>query len=103
MRILTCAAEAPLPPLNGFRLQLRAVSEQLARRHSVVMLAYRWPEQHGEAPDGIELRTLPLPSPSFGRRGARWAVASRPLGAVTATPPMAAATQELLAAREFDV
>lgn len=103
MRILVCASEAPLPPMNGFRLQVSPVCAELAKSHEVFVLAYRWPEQVGEAPDGVELETIELPAPSVARRGLTWLTTSRPLGAVITTPPMAAAARELLARREFDV
>ena len=41
MRILICATEAPLPPLNGMRLQLRALCAELAQRHELRVLAYQ--------------------------------------------------------------
>ncbi len=103
MRILVCASEAPLAPLNGFRLQLRPVCEELARDHDVVVLAYRWPGQDGGQPTGVELRCLPLPQPPAVRRAATWLSARDPLAAVSEGAPMARAMHEALAAGDFDV
>lgn len=103
MKILVCSITAPLPPLNGFRLQLRAVCAELATNHEVVLLTYRWPEQTGEPPEGVEMHTIDLPRPSAARRTYDWLRALRPLGAVTAHKPMAAAATRLAAERDFDV
>lgn len=67
LRILICASEAPLAPLNGMRLQLRALCEQLARRHDVTVLCFRWPGQTGLPPEGVEQLELPGPAPAPGR------------------------------------
>lgn len=103
MRILVCASEAPLPPMNGFRLQLSPVCAELAKRHEVVVLAFRLPEQEGPPPSGVELLTIVPPRRSALRRGLTWLRTSRPLGSVLTTPPMARAARELVDTRKFDV
>ena len=40
MRILICATEAPLPPVNGFRRMLTAITSELRREHTVRVLAF---------------------------------------------------------------
>jgi glycosyltransferase involved in cell wall biosynthesis len=102
MRILVCASDAPLPPLNGTRLQLRALSEQLARRHEVCVLAYRWPGQEGEPPPGVELLELAGPVP--GALDRIVSVARRePVDPRRLAGPMRSAIARLRAQREFDV
>lgn len=89
MRILVCASEAPVAPLNGLRLQIRALTEALALRHDVHVLAYAWPGQDGPAPEGVRLQTVPPPA---GGRISGWlraAVDHRPIEAVKLTRPMA--------------
>src|SRR5689334_6206364 len=106
MRILVCATEAPLPPLNGMRLQLRELVRGLARGNEVCVLAYRWPDQTGEPPPGVELIELPPPRTGAVPRalGRAHALARRePVEAVKVTGPMAARVVALRARRQFDV
>jgi len=105
MRILICGTEAPLPPLNGMRLQVRELAAALAVEHEVCTLAFGWPEQHGAPPDGTELITIA--PPAGGRvgklRGWAGALASRtPIEAYKLAGPMRAAIADLRARREFD-
>ncbi len=102
MRILVCASEAPLPPLNGMRLQLRALCEQLAQRHDLCVLAYRRPGQEGEPPPGVELLELAGPPPSALDRIV--AVARRePVDPRRLAGPMRSSIARLRAERGFDV
>jgi polysaccharide biosynthesis protein PslH len=102
MRILICASDAPLPPLNGMRLQLRALCEQLARRHEVCVLAYRWPGQEGESPAGVEL--IELAGPPAGALDRIVAMAHRePVDPRRLAGPMLASIAGVRARREFDV
>jgi glycosyltransferase involved in cell wall biosynthesis len=106
MRILICATEAPLPPLNGMRLQLRELVRGLAARHEVCVLAFRWPEQTGSAPDGVELIELPPPRAGTLPRLAGWARAlarREPVEATKLAGAMTARIEVVRAAREFDV
>lgn len=61
MRILICSLEAPLPPVNGFRLQLSALIEQLRQRHQVRVIAFRYPDQTAPNLDP-ECRLIPRPA-----------------------------------------
>jgi len=61
VRILICAAEAPLPPINGFRLMLRALTEELRREHEVRVLALRAADQDAASVDENHLRLVPRP------------------------------------------
>ena len=45
MRILICSIEAPLPPTNGLRLQVKALTAALRERHDVRIVAFRMPDQ----------------------------------------------------------
>lgn len=61
MRILICAVEAPLPPINGFRLMLGALTQELRRKHEVRVLAFRAADQEAAARDESQLRLVPRP------------------------------------------
>ena len=63
MRLLICASEAPLPPLNGARLVVRELSRAMAARHDVCVVAFRWPDQRDEPIGGVELHELQAPLP----------------------------------------
>ena len=106
MRILVCASEAPLPPLNGMRLQLLELVRGLARRNEVCVLAYRWPEQTGGAPEGVELIELAPPRAAPAPRVLGWARAlarREPIEAVKLAGAMAERVRALRATRTFDV
>lgn len=105
MRILICASESPVAPLNGLRLQLRALCEELGGRHEVCVVALRWPGQKGSAPAGVELVEVRAPQPGALHEVRRLrALASRtPLEALAETPPVAAAVTALRSRRDFDV
>jgi glycosyltransferase involved in cell wall biosynthesis len=46
VRILICASDAPLQPINtGYRRQLTGMVGELGRRHEVRLIGYRHPEQ----------------------------------------------------------
>src|ERR687892_895407 len=105
MRILVCASAAPLEPLDGLRLQIAQLCRHLARRSEVSVLAYRWPEQTGAAPPGVELMALDAPSRRPLPRLAGWARASvspQPLEVVRAAPRMRSELGRLLERRSFD-
>jgi glycosyltransferase involved in cell wall biosynthesis len=61
MRILICASEAPLPPINGFRLMLGALTEELRREHEVRVLAFRAADQEAPSRAENQLRLVPRP------------------------------------------
>lgn len=75
---------------------------ELAKRHEVTVLAYRWPDQYGEPPADFELQTIALPAPSALRRSFDSLRTKDPL-AVVSHGPMAAAAARLIASRDFDV
>lgn len=103
MRILICAMEAPLAPLNGLRLQIRELARHLAAHHEVCVIAYRWPDQEEPPPDGVDLIAL-RPPPVRSRRD--WAEAFarlEPVDAVRLPGPMRGAVRALRARRSFDV
>jgi glycosyltransferase involved in cell wall biosynthesis len=86
MRVLVCASEAPLPPINGFRLALDALLVRLRTRHDVRVLALRQPDQTGGLATGEELRLLPKPIEVWSRKAARLAgalVRGEPFGAAS--------------------
>jgi polysaccharide biosynthesis protein PslH len=106
MRILICASELPLEPVNGLRLQLRHVAGRLARRHEVVVLGYRSADQEGEPPPGVELVGLAPPARTGAAKARAWLRAGAsgdPLAVARLTGPLATAARELLAHRPFDV
>jgi glycosyltransferase involved in cell wall biosynthesis len=61
MRILICASEAPLPPTNGFRLMLGALTEELRREHEVRVLAFRAADQEAPSRAESQLRLVTRP------------------------------------------
>ena len=92
MRILVCATEAPLPPVNGFRLMLTALTRELVREHDVRVLAFRSPDQRGSPPEESRLRLLPQPEDGFlgsAVQAAGAAARGRPLRADRLASPMA--------------
>jgi polysaccharide biosynthesis protein PslH len=66
MRILICAVEAPLAPVNGFRLMLGALTRGLRREHQVRVLAFRAADQTADALDQDELRLVARPRGRLG-------------------------------------
>jgi polysaccharide biosynthesis protein PslH len=83
VRILVCSIEAPLPPVNGLRLALGELLEQLRRRHHVRTLALTGADQRAADADDATLRLLPPAQPSAVRatgRHLRALLARRPFG-----------------------
>jgi polysaccharide biosynthesis protein PslH len=82
VRILICSSQAPLPPINGFRLHLSALLAELKTRHDVRVLGVRMPGQ--VAPSEFDGLRLVSPSdPGLIERRASFArdlVRGRPLG-----------------------
>jgi glycosyltransferase involved in cell wall biosynthesis len=106
VRILIIAGEAPLPPLNGYRLWLWHLTRSLARRHEVCVVAFRAPDQHGEPPPGIELVTIDSPSDEAQARAVAYVTATAtrtPSWVGPLTGPMRAAVRRMRAERSFDV
>ena len=108
IRILICASSAPLPPLDGMRLQVRTLAEELARHHEVSVLALRWSDQVDDdgGPGGVDLRTIPAPSRTGA--GRMWdrveaVVRTRPVGWDRLARSLADELTSLLAERDFDV
>lgn len=62
MRILICAAQAPLPPSNGLRLQVGALLRELRQSHDVRVLAFRMPDQGTHPDDEPDVRLVPWPA-----------------------------------------
>jgi glycosyltransferase involved in cell wall biosynthesis len=62
VRILICALQGPHPVVNGYRLAVAALLEQLGKRHEVRLLAFRMPDQSA-SDNGIRLVEAPTRSP----------------------------------------
>ena len=106
MRILVCASEAPLPPVNGFRVMLRALLQEVRREHEVRVLAFCSPGQEAEAEGEDDLRLIPRPQgfgPAAILETARAAARGRPLRADRLAGPMAEPFSSELEAFEPDV
>ena len=106
MRILVCSTHAPLPPLNGYRLQLIHLCRELGRGHEVCVVAFRGPEQEGESPPGVELLTIARPELSEAGRALVYAgdlLAGRPFRVGRFETAMRGQVEALLADRDFDV
>jgi glycosyltransferase involved in cell wall biosynthesis len=70
VRILICAQEAPFGPINGFRIQVAAVTAALAATNDVRMLAFLAPDQRGRLHlEGMRLIPVPLRVPAGGEMG----------------------------------
>lgn len=103
MRVLICAHEAPLPPLNGFRLQVEALARALSAHHEVRLVAYRMPDQASAGASaatpsdarGPDVRTIPRPPLSRGR-DLLAVLKGRPLGVDRLAGVMAPVLQEEL-------
>ena len=105
MRILICATEAPLPPVNGFRRLLTAITSELRQEHTLRVLAFRAPDQARSSTDE-SLRLLPQPEDAFPAsavRAARAVAQRRPLRADRLAEPMVEPLQEELASFGPDV
>lgn len=107
MRVLICAEAVPVPPFNGFRLHLFEICRELAADHSVCVIGYRWPDQSGSPPPGVEILELELPPAGaaprrLARRG-RAVIGSQPMEAAFLTPRLTEAVRRLLRTRSFDV
>jgi glycosyltransferase involved in cell wall biosynthesis len=104
VKILVCSLEAPLPPVNGFRLQLGALIHELRGDHRVRVLALRYPDQTGPVDD--DMRLLPRPSIStLGKVMAlpRAALTRRPLGVAGLAARLRPALREELLRFQPDV
>ena len=104
MRILVCASEAPLPPVNGFRVMLRALyrKSDASTRSGCSPSAHRARKQRLKEDD---LRLIPRPQgfgPAAILETAR-AAAPRPLRADRLGGPMAEPFSSELEAFEPDV
>src|SRR3954463_3040454 len=61
MKVLICAQEAPLGPVNGFRRHLHAAVQALGAAHNVRVLALRSAEQLPR--EDCRVRLVPRPPP----------------------------------------
>jgi len=105
MRILICATEAPLPPVNGFRRMLTAITSELRREHTVRVLAFCASDQARPATNEA-MRLLSQPEDAFPAsavRAARAVVQRRPLRADRLAAPMVEPLREELASFGPDV
>jgi polysaccharide biosynthesis protein PslH len=106
MRILICAAEAPLPPANGFRVMLAALISELRSEHDLRILAFVSPDQKAAPQSESDLNLLPRPekgSPAATLEALRAAARGRPLRAGRLGPHMAAPLSSQLSAFEPDI
>jgi glycosyltransferase involved in cell wall biosynthesis len=106
MRLLVCAAEAPLPPLGGLRHPLRQLLLRLRDYHDVALVAYIWPNQERQELDGIECTYFPVPAKRLPLRAGdfmRAVAQGKPLRAVELHQPMYACVSEAVSRQDFDV
>jgi glycosyltransferase involved in cell wall biosynthesis len=106
VRILCCSTQAPLPPINGYRLQLIHVCRELARSHEVTALSFRAGDQEGAPPPGVELLSVQAPPWTRSRRVSAYVRATlggQPRRAIRLGLPMARQVEALLEKRQFDV
>jgi polysaccharide biosynthesis protein PslH len=105
VRILICAVEAPLPPINGFRLMLGALTRELRRDHHVRVLALRAADQRAGPSEHDELRLVPRPTGALGDAGAlvNGLFRGRPLKADALAASLASPLREELEEFKADV
>jgi glycosyltransferase involved in cell wall biosynthesis len=77
MRILLCAQQAPLEPLNGFRLQVTALLAELRQNHDVFVVALTFPDQDQRLRATADMSLLPIRAVTPGGPLARIATAGR--------------------------
>jgi len=98
--------ELPLPPINGLRLQVGHLAQELAVRHEVCVLGYRWPEQEADGAGAFELRSLAAPSRALPVRALDWlgaAVQNQPAAVGPFTGHAEHEVARLVSERRFDV
>lgn len=67
MRILICASDAPLQPINtGYRRQLTGIVGELGKRHDVRLIGYRHPDQTRTPSVDGDLRIVDYEKPGLG-------------------------------------
>jgi glycosyltransferase involved in cell wall biosynthesis len=85
MRILICASDAPFPPTNtGFRRQLMGLVPELAKRHNVLLIGYRMPDQLKNTAVEADMRIVDFERPGAAENARDLALAMirrRPLRA----------------------
>lgn len=80
MRVLLCALEAPLPPVNGLRLPLMHLLDELGCRHEFGVVTLRHRDQaQATAPPSWRLVTAPTSSPVGTARSVMAFAGGRPL------------------------
>lgn len=98
--------DVPWPPLTGFRLQVRHLALELAPRHEVCLLGYRWPDQRELDIPGVEVRPVDAPSLSLAARARvlpRSAITGAPTAVGLYTDGLRTPLREVLAERSFDL
>jgi polysaccharide biosynthesis protein PslH len=67
VRILICASDAPLQPINtGYRRQLTGIVGELGKRHDVRLIGYRHPDQTRTPSVDGDLRIVDYEKPGLG-------------------------------------
>jgi glycosyltransferase involved in cell wall biosynthesis len=67
VRILICASDAPLHPVNtGFRRQLMGLVGELGKRHEVRLIGYRMPDQSQTPAVDADMRIIDYDRPTTG-------------------------------------
>jgi glycosyltransferase involved in cell wall biosynthesis len=92
--------------LNGLRLVVWHVSRELAQRHEVSVVAFRWPDQHGDPPAGVTCHDLAAGVPSLRARLRERALSlarRQPVDAVRLGARIGAAAASLRACHSYDV
>jgi len=106
MRVLVCSLEAPVPPMNGFRLHLIPLLRELRHNHDVRLVGFRYPDQDPSAEPLIPSRLFPRPSTRVWgkvRELPRSLVTGRPLGVDRLANRLRQAVREELSTFDPDV
>jgi polysaccharide biosynthesis protein PslH len=107
MRVLICASELPVDPLNGTTLQIMHVADQLTRRgHEVCIVGFREPGRIPCLPASVSVIAVKPPSRRFLPRIAGWVKSfarREPVESVQHAPRLGRAAARVLREQSFDV
>lgn len=106
MRVLICSMESPLPPIDGHRLQLRHLLQELRAEHQVRLLALVLPEQLGREGRLDDARLIPRPAPTRFKKALKLPPAmlrGRPLNAAEMADRLRPALREEIGSFRPDV
>jgi polysaccharide biosynthesis protein PslH len=107
MRVLICATELPVHPLNGTTLQMVNIADQLTQRgHEVCIVGFREPSQAPCLPPSVQTVAVAPPSRRLLPRITGWLRSfsrREPVESVQLAPRLGRAVTRVLREQAFDV